>query len=1520
MGKSASRRPRTAGIRPTLIIGLAALFGGGLIYALTPLPSVRAAREALTSGWNPVAVAARIASIAPVLAPKVFANTGAGAVSSTLNMAGPAATTPISDAAAFAGAPPYQAIDAAIQKTSTPEAVFAGDQVLFTLTIVNNGGATILAGDATVTDPVPANTTIVAGMLTATSNFTGCTEALLTGAGCTNSADLAPGNIGTITFKVTVSPAFAGPFVTNEATVTVDGDVNTTNNISGVSVAVGPHADLVLNKSASQPTVVAGGASESDLDLPEDVGNITYILLISNAGPSNAINVALEDVVPNNTIMVSNPTLISSSVTINGVPQPGFLMTCNIFPSEGNLIQCLPGNNTGINPAFTNRVLPAGFMGRVSFRVRVPANAVPGQIVTNEARVVSRTFFDSTDTTPDPNSANNTQVPTQTLITTSSDLEITKQTSNENPVAGGGAFSYTLTVSNNGPSNAKNAVVSDPLPQGIILANNNITILPANSGFSCATPGLGENGTIICSNADMPPGTVIFTIIAQAFAGQAGGVRTNTATVSSSTQDTNSGNNSSSAMQNIQVNAPLSISKTGPATVCAGDTFTYEITVNNGGQSTAINATISDPLPANTTFVSQSGTGAFANACTHNGAVPGTVTCPTIDIPSGMHRLNITVRLAGSAPTGTLPNTASITNAGTGSIAVGTSTANTQVNHCADLSLTKIAPGALGAGTTIDYVLTIRNNGPSDITGGAAPGVITVMDTLPAEAATFVSALAGVGEPGGFTCTADPGPPIKVTCVNAAGAAGDFPVGAVANITIKVVITPSAVPGTNIPNCGMISAPTTTSTPQIDPNASNNTSCASSVVSEILTVADLGVSKSATAVVDPDGAGPLVPVPLPVVGPNVPPGSVNAGGYIRYELQFGNAGPADAVNVRLTDVVPASTAFVGALATGGVFVPSVQPPAVPFIFTILATDTVAPLGPNISLTCTVSGAAGSQQIQCTPQGNTGLMPPYADGTLPNGYRGTLVFFVKVNESVQGGAIISNPANITSAASGETPSTPDPNTGNNTSSSVSTIVVVTANLAITKIVQSAVTVNSNGNQVGPVGPATPENGSATTGVPVVPGTFLTYRLTVTNNGPSDVSNLRVTDFIPSALETPPGRILGARFVSATPVIPSGAVFTCGQATNIPPVNNPQSNGGTVMCTAPSLSAVAPNNTAAIDILVFIDPATTLSLVNTATVDATLNNFNQPTSGTAVLTTPVPPRAGPTSDQIGASILVFPIYASDSAMPHRENTRMSITNTAVRDSACVHMFNMDGATCSVADLFVCLSPNQTVTMLASDLDPGNQGYSIAVAVDCKTGLPTGSNTLIGEEFVKFQSGHAANLQAWGIRAVQQSPAGVDPNVESVVLRFDGLAYNRLPRILLVDGIGSRADNDSMLVVLDRIGGDMFEGGIPIGNLFGWLYNDMEIGYSFTARYTTCQLKETISNTFPRTTPALTTVIPQGHTGWMKIWSTTDGALIGAQINLNTDANLSARAFNQGRNLHILTLTSSATLTIPVVIPFC
>jgi uncharacterized repeat protein (TIGR01451 family) len=256
------------------------------------------------------------------------------------------------------------------------------------------------------------------------------------------------------------------------------------------------------------------------------------------------------------------------------------------------------------------------------------------------------------------------------------DLGITVSTDNETPVAGGAAFSYTITVTNHGPDDAQNILVTEQLPAdvdffGVAVVNN-----PSVPGYGLVCVGLPleTNGTVTC-RGNLPgasPSTSVITITARIERQTASGVRTNTVQVASDTQEAepNTNPNSASVVQNIQVNAPLSITLSGPTNFVPGENVVYRLAVNNGGGSTAINATISDPLPPGTTFLSMFGTGPFHDGCSHNAANPGVLTCAAVEIPSGLHVLTLVVSTAADTAS-PLENTATITTPGTGSIAVG---------------------------------------------------------------------------------------------------------------------------------------------------------------------------------------------------------------------------------------------------------------------------------------------------------------------------------------------------------------------------------------------------------------------------------------------------------------------------------------------------------------------------------------------------------------------------------------------------------------------------------------------------------------------------------------------------------------------------------------------------------------------------------------------------------------------------------------------------------------------------------
>jgi uncharacterized repeat protein (TIGR01451 family) len=127
-------------------------------------------------------------------------------------------------------------------------------------------------------------------------------------------------------------------------------------------------------------------------------------------------------------------------------------------------------------------------------------------------------------------------------------------------------------------------------------------------------------GTVTCTQPSLavgPASPITITVTAPA----AGGTLSNTATVTSTTQDPTPGNNADTEGTDVTGQADLSIAKTDSADpVNAAANFDYTLDVANAGPSTAASLTVIDTLPAGVTFVSATGTGWTC------GEVAGTVT------------------------------------------------------------------------------------------------------------------------------------------------------------------------------------------------------------------------------------------------------------------------------------------------------------------------------------------------------------------------------------------------------------------------------------------------------------------------------------------------------------------------------------------------------------------------------------------------------------------------------------------------------------------------------------------------------------------------------------------------------------------------------------------------------------------------------------------------------------------------------------------------------------------------------
>ncbi len=318
-----------------------------------------------------------------------------------------------------------------------------------------------------------------------------------------------------------------------------------------------------------------------------------------------------------------------------------------------------------------------------------------------------------------------------------------------------------------------------------------------------------------------------------------------------------------------------------------------------------------------------------------------------------------------------------------------------------------------------------------------------------------------------------------------------------------------------------------------------------------------------------------------------------------------------------------------------------------------------------------------------------------------------------------------------------------------------------------------------------------------------------------------------------------------------------------------------------------------------------------------VELKVTDFEELTS-TATLAVVVAQSAfteKPIGFEPAGSVLIFNLYSSNAVSPEQENTRISLTNIHSSRRVTVHLFFVEGQTCQVADMFLCLTPNQTTSFLAWDLDPGTTGFLIAVAVDESSGFPISFNALLGEEWIKLESGHQANLRAESFAARRDAAPAVALDEIFAELRFDDVHYQAMPRVLAASNLQSNATENSTLLVLNRIGGNLM--GMPdgLGTVSGMLFDDLETGYSFCFTDAACQLRAPLNANLPPTSPDFDSIIPAGRTGWMKLWTADDTGLLGATLVANPLSIITAEAFNHGHNLHRLTYTRTVRLVVPV-----
>ncbi|MBO0576661.1 DUF11 domain-containing protein [Clostridium botulinum] len=798
--------------------------------------------------------------------------------------------------------------DVGVIKTSDLNPAFPGQILTYTIRIFNLGPAD--AQNVVLTDAIPPE--IVGQEFSVDGGVT-----FNPWPGSFNIGTLLNGETRTILIRGTVAASASG-IISNTADVTsTTPDPNPDNNTSTVDIEVNALADISVIKTGSPNPVMSGET-------------LTYTIDVSNFGPSLAENVTLSDVIP--------PEITGPEFSVDGG------VTFNPWPGSFNIGTLLNGE--------TRTILIRGTVAPVA----------PG-FITNTA--------DVTSTTPDPNPSNNTSTSVIEVneSTQVADVGVFKSVE-MNPVTPGEMVVYPIRVSNFGPADAQNVILTDAIPPEITGAefstDGGVTFNPWPVSFDIGTLPAGETRNILIRGTVSPSAT---------------GIISNTAEVSSTTEDPNPSNNTSTVDVEVVPSADVSVTKTAaPNPVTPGEILTYTINVSNAGPSNAQNVVLTDAIPASIIGAEFSTDGGV----TFN-PWPGSFDIGTL--LSGETRTILIRGTVSSSATGTITNTANIDSSTPDpNLDNNESTTITEVNALADISVIKTgSPNPIVTGEILTYTIVVSNAGPAD-----AQNVILNDEISPNVIAPEFSIDGGV--------TFNPWPTIYVI--------GTLPVGETRTILIRGTVSPSAT--------GVISntASVISSTP--DPNPDNNES---TTMIEVNPAADIGVIKTSS--------------PNPVM-----PGEI-----LTYTIDVTNAGPADAQNIVLDDAIS----------------PDIIAPE----FSIDGGVTFNPW-PTI----------------------------YIIGTLPAGETRTILIRGTVSPSATG--VITNTAAVTS-------STPDPNPNNN-ESTVNTEVSAGVSADVS-VVKTAITKQ------------------------VRPGDTVVYTIVVSNSGPSDAQNVVLTDTIPPEIISPEFSING-----------------------------------------------------------------------------------------------------------------------------------------------------------------------------------------------------------------------------------------------------------------------------------------------------------------------------------------------------------------------------------------------------------
>ncbi|MFI6235468.1 putative Ig domain-containing protein [Micromonospora sp. NPDC050784] len=394
---------------------------------------------------------------------------------------------------------------------------------------------------------------------------------------------------------------------------------------------------------------------------------------------------------------------------------------------------------------------------------------ITGTVTVNDPDTGNRTLA-STITTDAPGSNCSTVAPgpgcTVSVAVLLPGLVIDKTADNPT-ITPGGTVTYTISATNTGETDYVDTTITDSLAGLLADAVYNADAVASSGVVSYAAPVLTWRG-------DLPTGTAVTITYTVTVSGDqtAGRTLANTVTSDAAANNCAVGSIDPRCSVRVAILIPgLGITKTADtATVTAGGTVTYTITVTNTGQSPYTGATLADSLVG---VLDDAAYNADATASSGVVSYAAPVLTWTGDLPVAAVAVitySVTVNFPSTGDR-SLANTVSSSTVGADCPGSPACTATVAI-LIPELTITKTAnTGSVVAGGTVQYSVLITNSGQSPYRGA------TVTDSLADVLDDAVYAGDAVTTTGVLSYTA---PVLTWT--------GDLPVGATAAITYSATV------------------------------------------------------------------------------------------------------------------------------------------------------------------------------------------------------------------------------------------------------------------------------------------------------------------------------------------------------------------------------------------------------------------------------------------------------------------------------------------------------------------------------------------------------------------------------------------------------------------------------------------------------------------------------------------------------------------------------------------------------------